>query len=347
MKNGGQFNLGSISRYRNELYGIAIILIVVFHFFEGVAKHPELAETAPAVWLFALEFNRYIGSIGVELFVFLSGMSMYYSYSGSKSISAFYGRRYRRILIPYLYVGTIFWIIKDISIKGKGWLRVLQDLSYQTFFTEGVRTIWFILFLVAAYAIVPPVYSIVFRDNRIRIIPAALIMAVLLCIPVLIYGLNPDAYNNIEVAATRFPLFAAGMITGRFIKDGRQINFSVAFVLIILAAGLRMYGVHNAIPAYASRYISSVFGVGLIIVLVFLLRYIEGIGVFDKTLRFFGEYSLEIYLLHVTMRNIMMTLDLPYQRVSVYSLMAIAAVVLSVVLHRLTDLTEQFILRSK
>lgn len=92
-KNG--LDLSLISKYRNELYGIAILLIMFFHFTDVYVQHfGSFGSDSFKVILISL-YDRYVSSIGVELFVFLSGMSMYYSYTRQPETRSFYAKRYK------------------------------------------------------------------------------------------------------------------------------------------------------------------------------------------------------------------------------------------------------------
>lgn len=97
-------DLGLISKYRNELYGIAIILILLFHFAGTHVNHYGPIGADSFLFVAISSFEKYVGSVGVELFVFLSGMSMYYSYTRNSRLLSFYSKRYQRILIPYIYI---------------------------------------------------------------------------------------------------------------------------------------------------------------------------------------------------------------------------------------------------
>ena len=61
------YNLNNISKYRGELMGFAIIIVMLFHV--------SLSKTSP--W-FGL---RRMGNLGVDIFFFLSGIGLWYSWA--------------------------------------------------------------------------------------------------------------------------------------------------------------------------------------------------------------------------------------------------------------------------
>ena len=72
------FNLGLISEYRDELFGIAIIAIVIFHYcadFNGaidIIKEKIYTEPFLLKTCILKDYFKWISSVGVEIFVFLS-----------------------------------------------------------------------------------------------------------------------------------------------------------------------------------------------------------------------------------------------------------------------------------
>lgn len=60
-------NLGDLSRYRTELMGLSALLILICHSTAYIDM--------PSIVVYALS----VANIGVDLFLFLSGMGMWYS----------------------------------------------------------------------------------------------------------------------------------------------------------------------------------------------------------------------------------------------------------------------------
>ena len=87
-----KFNFGWLSQYRDELFGLAIISIIFFHFTVDykTAVSKELIETVAGVSPFLVGWHNVVRSTGVEIFMFLSGMGCFYSFSKSEKVLAFY-----------------------------------------------------------------------------------------------------------------------------------------------------------------------------------------------------------------------------------------------------------------
>lgn len=82
---------GDFSRYRSSMFGLSIIGIMVFHYFEHI-RSAHLLLRSEQFW------DYYIGSTGVDFLLFLSGMGLFYSLTKNDDICQFYKKRLVRIL---------------------------------------------------------------------------------------------------------------------------------------------------------------------------------------------------------------------------------------------------------
>ena len=147
---------GLVSKYRSLLFSLSAISIIVFHFWEDVVNAADVLP--PMLTRVGQVYNAFIGSIGTEVFIFLSGVGIYFSLSKGPRISDFYKRRFTRLLFPYILIGGIFWLIRDGVILHRGIKSILHDFLILSFFTEGKRTAWYIVFQFFMYALAPAAY---------------------------------------------------------------------------------------------------------------------------------------------------------------------------------------------
>ena len=88
--------LANISRYRGELMGIAMIFIFLFHV---------------ALPRYNMFFGlRRIGNIGVDMFLFLSGVGLWFSWMKHPSVKRFFKRRYLRVYPAWLIISCLYYI---------------------------------------------------------------------------------------------------------------------------------------------------------------------------------------------------------------------------------------------
>lgn len=343
-----EFDLNWISKYRNELFGIAILMIILFHFGEdyylAVSKGVVDSSQYPVKSVLITGYHYYVGSIGVELFVFLSGMGLYFSYSKNSNVKQFYSKRFKRILIPYLIVAVIFWAVKDFYFLNEPFSVYVADVLFYTFFSRGTKTIWFIGLMIAMYLLFPILYKLIY-GGKDKVMWFLILMMIAYSVPVVIACIDSELYSHTQIAATRTPLFVLGCFMGSYIKEGRKISALPAAVFagltIVLVFGYTMSDL--SFPSYFSRYVDGFYGCGVLIVLTVLLHSIRKADFFNRILRFCGNYSLELYMTHVTLRSLMKSAGFDAYRIGQYLIMIAIAVIVSVGLNRLSGFLQRIV----
>lgn len=96
--NKKRLNLENITKYRNEIYGISALWIMLFH--GCILKKVHLANVSELMYSI-LNF----GNVGVDIFLFLSGISCFYSFHKIQDWDLFYKKRLMRVLPPYMIGG--------------------------------------------------------------------------------------------------------------------------------------------------------------------------------------------------------------------------------------------------
>lgn len=339
-------NLNLLSKYRGELFGVAIISILVFHYCDGyfnaLADNLFVADRGGFLHRFVSFYNKVICSIGVEVFLILSGIGLYYSASSNYNAKSFYRKRLLRIMPAYIIVGGAFWIAKDLVVNHLGLREFILDFSFISFFTQGSITIWFIGLILFLYLIYPAIYKYIFSSEtaRGRFMAFLSLLIFFLGVPVFIYLLYPNLYSNIQIAITRIPIFIFGCYIGKSTKEGEYIRpRTIAFVIVLIMANrlLFMHLYNGAKSGIIYRYEDLVYSIAVLLTLTLVihaLRNIRRLMIFLKTV---GNYSLELYVSHITLRNLMGDLELrPYLPVN-YLIMVCLAVTLSIGVKALTD----------
>ncbi|MGZ1186921.1 acyltransferase family protein [Lactobacillus delbrueckii subsp. bulgaricus] len=153
------------SRYRSSMFGLSIIGIMVFHYFEHI-RSAHLLLKSEQFW------DYYIGSTGVDFFLFLSGMGLFYSLTKNDDICQFYKKRLVRILPAYLLVSMPFFAWRDFIHLHTGILTFIRDLLFLNFIDHADTTYWFIFFIIVMYLLFSPLVQILgYREPRKKISP--------------------------------------------------------------------------------------------------------------------------------------------------------------------------------
>lgn len=103
---------GLVSKYRSEIMGFACVWIMLSHY---TNSWPD----SVAFYILRRLFDY--GNVGVELFLLVSGIGLYYAYPRRSSLGQFYFKRYMRLLIPYVLIAVPFWAWNDFVGYGNFW----------------------------------------------------------------------------------------------------------------------------------------------------------------------------------------------------------------------------------
>lgn len=297
-----EFRWEHLSRYRQELYGISILWIILFHF-EGV--YPSWAG-----WL--LDY----GNMGVELFLFASGFSLYFTMQKKPALSEYYARRLLRTLLPVFVICSWRWLYLFFRKR----LTVTKMISLWTclnFWITGQQQVWFVSFLLVAYFVFPYIYSFQYEEARSPWLRCLLQILASMVFAGVMMKRAPAYYDMTEIALTRFPIFILGCAFGRTIKEKKVVRnggwllLGLGFVLVL------SFAVLNLVPLgqMTGRYFYLIPGFALSVLLPELVARIrtrwEKSGRF---LRYMGMRSLELYLLHILFGRILLPLTGFYDR---------------------------------
>lgn len=296
-----QLSWDLISRYRNALFGLSILLIMCFHggTFHGISRHPAVTAFLPTGnWI-------YYGSVGVDLFLFLSGMGLYFAMCKRPSLPRFYLKRLKRILIPYIIIGGAYWFFRDIVLRDN-LPRFWEDFSLLSYYTKGTATFWYIAVILPLY-LLAPLFLGLFR-TRFR--TPFLFALFLCCIGLSLYlGIyQEDTYWHLEKGLNRIFIFVLGCYFGTLVQEKRPMSGGwILFAILALGSRGLIYYLASLCPVepIARLIIRQWFNMGgfalaiLLSTLLWLLRSHR----FDRFLGFFGAMSLELYLSHLAVRN--------------------------------------------
>jgi peptidoglycan/LPS O-acetylase OafA/YrhL len=312
----------------DELKGLAMLLVILYHA-GGVL-----------IWQ-----NLVHGDVGVDLFVILSGVGLALS-SRVETPGAFLKRRLLRIYPAYWVVLTLFLLLNShfLEHRHSAFDIVVHYLGIQAWFGDlygfGINdSFWFVTLIVSLYLI----YALFLR--RILDRPDQIILwAGLISVPVAYAYFLTGQSGCFGHIALRLPGFFAGLLFGRLLRDGSvAIPVSPAMALGLLVLVYVPYT--RGIVFYSEA-------VALALAAAYVCLWQEKapaavVASTGRILRFFGTYSLEIFLIHQPLiRDYNYYLHGRWFRESnppVFSLIAGMAIglgitlILSVELHRLID----------
>lgn len=280
-----KIDLGILSRHRGELMGISILLIMLEHCFMG--RYTDVF----------LKLARN-GEIGVELFMLLSGMGIFFSLDNNPNAGQFFKRRFKRILPSYLMVVGAFFCWQDLIKEFKP-IEFVSNLLRIPFFTQGNRWFWFFVLIVACYLIAPLFYRWI-KEGRFKLWHVLLL---LLVVGVGCYFMDPSGVvRSLRLLLFRIPSFLLGMLLGMRIKEDPVFEAGVPHVVVSAVAVLLL--VLSSFCRFAPELRYTVFFFSAPVLLWLFARAFEACsrkaGWIVVAFGFLGALTWECYLLHET-----------------------------------------------
>jgi len=290
-----KLNYKLISTYRTQLMGLAILWVVLYHSTIVFSSVPVLGTI------------QAYGNEGVDIFLLVSGLGLYYAYRANISSAVFYKRRLQRILPTYLPVVLLFcllyWAIGEMSFTD-----VLLNLTTLSFWLGlDSRFDWYVPALLALYLLTPLFMH--FFTSRNKYVTVAVFSLMGLLLSLLLSG-TPLSY--LLIFTIRLPIFFVGFLVGYLIEKKQKVSQLTLLVYI----GMLLLGV--LLLAATQRHMNDyVWSHGLwwypFILITLPLCLLAASALHWVTehkwspltfLSFCGAHSLEIYLIHERMLKI-------------------------------------------
>lgn len=330
-------NWDILSRYRNELMGIATLWIVLLH---------------STIWFsfFPAAYLKMTGYCGVDCFLLLSAMGLYFSWQkGNHNIGSFYRRRLLRIFPAYLIVLVIRFFLEQ---TGKRY--VVLAATTLSFWLMDDLSAWFIAGITVLYLVSPLVLKVM--ESKQRTIGMAGFFALALLAGVLMRRTPQNLFF------VRIPSFLLGFIIGKLVYEKRAVTnrtewilaAAFAFGTILMVICQRgMVSAYETLDWALRWYSVLLFEVPLLVYLARVFHWLKEHGhtLLNRGLASIGSISLEIYLLfEVLLRFFRETwlARLPFEyRGWVYSLIILAmTIAIGTLVHKASSLVISVLSRT-
>lgn len=281
--------LAGISRYRGELMGAAMLFVILFHV--------SLSRDDPFYGL------RRCGNVGVDMFLFLSGVGLWFAWSKQPSVRTFYRRRLLRILPTWLLVAGVFYGADYLGQRrfSTDIIDLIGDVTVNwDFWLHDELTFWYVPAIMMLYLFAPHYMRLITRHPVYRWLP---LLMVVWCVMVQWVLPIHRAVGHIEIFWSRVPIFFIGINMGRSVKEQRTLEGSALWLLLLAFAmtfGTSVYleqVCHGRFPLFVERMLYIPFTVTGVLLLNYVFSRLP--QCVNRFLRLVGALSLEVYLLHV------------------------------------------------
>lgn len=279
--------LANISRFRGELMGAAMLFIILFH----VALPREDA-------FFGL---RRMGNVGVDMFLFLSGIGLWFSWMKNPSAKHFFIRRYLRIYPTWLIIACLFYIPSFQGGSTWNWIYLFGEITINWgFWLHDELNFWYIPATMMLYLFAPAYMELIKRHPIYRWLPVVMIMW---CILVQYVTPIHQAVGHLEIFWSRVPIFFIGINMGEMVRQKQTLDGAsiwmiwLMFLMTLLASIFLEQEKHGMFPLFLERMLYIPLTITSILLLNRIFRRTP--NWFNKGFMFVGALSLECYLLHI------------------------------------------------
>ena len=268
-----RFNISDISTHRSELMGWAILWVMMLHF--------TFTQIKP------LGFIAQYGYAGVDIFMMVSGLGLFFSLERHKSIITYFSNRLLRIFPTYYILG----IFSSTLVYHDTFTSYLFRYSTIGFWTGHYHSEWYIPSITLLYIIFPQAKKLFDKRHFIIIL--------LICIAIIIisYTIVEKEYiyksNPYFFLLYRIPAFLFGIMCAYWIKNDTSSKYYILILLICIPIFIILYPNHHRIYNY--KYLSTLFLLPLLI--IFYISVTKILYIFKKSISTIGNASLEIYII--------------------------------------------------
>lgn len=286
-----RLSVQNIANYRSHMMGIAMLYIMLFH-----TKTMKVNYNNEFLATFVET-----GYLGVDIFVFLSGIGMVYSLAKGKSLIDFYKKRLFRIYptyIPWVFFYSIVCVIVGVcsmdvllaNCSGMGFWITDHEYAFN----------WYISAQLLFYLVSPLIYKLL-ENKKKRGIYSFFLGAFTILIILVFYDILK--WRRLLIAICRFPIFITGFIVGFWIQEKKHLKKVELYSLVIILAGTMAFHFLDemiSIPLIGWHWM--ILGGIVPILCLFLsnlLRFLDRNSWGMKWLQWVGNNSLEIYMLNV------------------------------------------------
>ncbi len=277
-----KYNLGLISTNRNTIYGLSILWIMLFH--------SSIVFSSPLITSI-----KNLGKYGVDIFLFVSGISLYFSFEKSNNLKAFYIKRLKRVVIPTLLIVipyyALYFVLYYHYFKLDFYFSIITGLDL---FVTGGRGIWFITAILLCYLAYPFLHKL-FRQNN-SVLALVILLTICVLVNYTISRLFPAFWQNSEILFYRFPVFIIGAFAGKYVFEDKTLPFNRIFIAIGSIAIMLGY-------IFANQFIKDIFSIRYVIIpcaicATIIFSVLGSFRPINKLMSFISPITLEIYLCH-------------------------------------------------
>lgn len=270
-----------LSKHRSKIMALALLWIALFH---------------STCWFKqkSIAFIQNNGFGGVDIFLFLFSLGLFYSLKKGKNLCQFYIDRIKRIL-PYVLPALIF----ACFVYQYDFYKSILFVHFLDLFASGNTTLWYISAL-PIFVLIAPLYMKIYEKKYYL----GILFSIWISVLSFLYFKN----STPMIFASRFPIYFLGFSFGEWSYNDKKIEKQhVLFIIgiMILGAYSLYYNYHHFGSLMWSYglywYPFLLITPGLCLIFASFFEYFNSnrlLHIINPLLDKLGLYTLEFYLFH-------------------------------------------------
>lgn len=246
-------------------------------------------------------YVKRVGFCGVDIFMLLSGMGLYYHFKKKEihSLSdygSYLWTRFSRVYKVFLPVTVIIAFAQNWSFR----TFIGNITTYNNFRYNIYSYLWYIAAILALYVVAPAYFYVFNKRKHYIVFTVAVIFVEVFCL----FAFKDHLRMDMSALFNRVPVFTLGFCVGRLEYENAWKNgaaYTVAIISTIVGVAytycLNTDRIASIIPAQNA--LANIFvAFGIVMLLPSILSLIEKLDigkVFVKFMCFYGVLSLEMY----------------------------------------------------
>ncbi len=306
------------------LRGLAFLAVVMQHVIAGLFYQPGLSPGVLTAGTTFLGLTRY----AVPLFVFITGVVLFYNYDGKLQFGSFLRKRFLQVVVPYLAWTVFYYAWVSLLSGGSAKTTWMQLYDILNLFLTGKASyhLWFMVMIIPFYLLFP-LFRLLLSKRMSWQIHLVIVASILVINLVLVYALsqgkiisdNPSFGFIFDYLDRNFIFwifyFMLGGLAGTYYEQWKAFVrktwlFSAGLlVLCMVQIYLKVDEINIGVTDNPYLFSSNVTAplkpfmmatILLLILLVFLLaeKIAARSGRTARLLGTFGKYSFGAYLIH-------------------------------------------------
>lgn len=330
--------------YLDFIRALSVLVIVLTHF-----NNPYLSSGGYLIT--NQPFGVYVGSLGVSLFLIISGTALSFTYKRPLDFKKFYKKRFLGIY-PMFWMAWVIGTLSLFVIHNGVPLNAAPARTFVfTFFAIdglvanfGVQTMyllgeWFLGFIVLFYIVFP---LLLWAVQRFPVVTAIAGLAIYAGTWYFLRS-TPHSFPNGVILPLRLPELLFGIYFGSFFREGK-----VHPLLVFPAAAV--LGLSTAFPNFDEDIALTWVGIAAFIILAVVARYVD-FNIVKVPINLISKYSYAIFLVHhVVIMELYFHLDwkdfVPLQRWMMLAVVCVLTYVLAVGLYHSHEVVMRYVFKA-